>query len=212
MKGRLIPATKKWTPLSRIKEAMLDELAALRALEPAVIQKIAAITDEEARQSLDRLETLEKQRPDRRQVARYAGLGAVASPVIHAAGKLVAGKGLKGALEGETVREKIRDLAGHSVKGALGFGAVPLVRGHMDRSAESSRLKRYLAEHKTAEVAASVPWRRAVSEGLPELVPAITGGLGAILAAKYDKPVSAGAALGGSIGAIPYILMDGKKK
>lgn len=59
---------------------------------------------------------------------------------------------------------------------------------------------------KIASTTQSGPWRKALLEGMPELVPGITAGLGGILAAKYDRPVSAGAAMGGAIGAIPYLL------
>jgi len=67
----------------------------------------------------------------------------------------------------------------------------------------------FLDELEKIGVAEKIPpsaWRRAVEAGLPELVPGITAGLGGILAAKYDRPVSAGAAMGGAIGAIPYLL------
>lgn len=46
----------------------------------------------------------------------------------------------------------------------------------------------------------------------PEAVPALTGSLGAMAAHYYGKPISAGAALGGSIGAIPYLLRESKGK
>ncbi len=49
-------------------------------------------------------------------------------------------------------------------------------------------------------------WGRAAKHGLPELIPGITAGLGGMIAAKYDKPVSAGAAIGGAVGAIPFLL------
>lgn len=57
---------------------------------------------------------------------------------------------------------------------------------------------------------ADIPWRKAFSEGgVQELLPGITAGLGAMIAAKHKKSPSAGAALGGSLGAIPFLLRKG---
>lgn len=57
-----------------------------------------------------------------------------------------------------------------------------------------------------AEVAQVARRQKAIAGMLPELMPGITAGLGAGLAAYYNRSPSAGAALGGSIGAIPFLL------
>lgn len=116
------------------KNAFFDELRKL------------AVSDEDARRSLDRLDALEKSKPTIGQVGRYAGIGAAAGPAISAAGNIIKGehafKGPKGAL---------RDIAAQAVKGSLSAGAVPLLRSHMDRQAETHTLKNYLKEQEQAK-------------------------------------------------------------
>src|SRR5258706_13948210 len=89
------------------------------------LAKLGAISDSHARRSLDRLETLEKNKPTGGQVARYATLGAVAAPAIGALGNVIGGKP---PLEGAGVGSKLPELAAHSVKGGLTSGAFPVVR------------------------------------------------------------------------------------
>lgn len=58
-----------------------------------------------------------------------------------------------------------------------------------------------------AKAVDAVTRRKAAVEGMmPELLPGITAGLGAGLAAYYNKSPSAGAAMGGAIGAIPFLV------
>lgn len=116
------------------KTAFFDELA-----------KVGAVSDEQARSSLDRLDTLERNRPTLHQVGRYAGLGAVAGPAMSLAGNLIK-KGPKGALEfgGKSV---LRGVAGDAAKGAIGGGLVPLVRNQLDRRAEMGTLKSFMHQH-----------------------------------------------------------------
>lgn len=116
------------------KISFFDELA-----------KIGAISDEQARSSLDRLDTLERNRPTLHQVGRYAGLGAVAGPAMSLAGNLIK-KGPKGALDfgGKSV---LRGAVGDATKGAIGGGLVPLVRNQLDRRAEMGTLKTFMRQH-----------------------------------------------------------------
>lgn len=104
--------------------------------------KLGAISDDQARQSLDRLNTLERSKPTTGQVGRYAALGAVAGPAMGAVSNVIKGKR---ALDFGTV-SKLRGVAGEAAKGAIGMGAVPLARGHLDRRAETGTLKSYLKE------------------------------------------------------------------
>lgn len=103
-------------------EACFDEL-----------EKISAVSDEEARRSLDRLDQLEKSKPTGGQVARYGALGAGAGALGHVVSR---------AIEGGAVTR--RSALGAAAAGAIGMGAVPLVRGALDRHAEKGTLKSYL--------------------------------------------------------------------
>lgn len=107
--------------------------------------KLGAVSDEHARHSLDRLQSLEKSRPTAGQVARYAGIGAVAGPAISAIGNVIEKKSPVGSLRG---------LASSAVKGSLSASAIPLARTHFDRKAEIGTLHRYMKEHGDAGVAA----------------------------------------------------------
>jgi hypothetical protein len=107
------------------KVAFLDELV-----------KLGVISDEQARASLDRLESLEKNKPTGGQVARYgvlgAGAGAVGKAVSHSIehGRLPVGRSLGGA----------------AAAGAIGMGAMPLFRSSLDQRAEMGRLKKYMGQ------------------------------------------------------------------
>jgi len=112
------------------KEAAIDEL-----------QKLGAVSDEQAKASLDRLESLEKSKPTLGQVGRYAGLGAITAPAMGLIGSAIAKKPYVHA--GGSLG---RVLASDAAKGALGMGAMPLLRSHLDRRAEIGTLKKYLAQ------------------------------------------------------------------
>lgn len=122
------------------KTAFFDELA-----------KVGAITDEQARASLDRLDTLERNRPTVQQVGRYATLGAVAGPAMSLAGNLIK-KGPRGALDfgGKT---PLRGLLGDAAKGAIGGGLVPLARNQLDRRAEIGTLRTFMKQHELPSAA-----------------------------------------------------------
>jgi hypothetical protein len=98
--------------------------------------KLGAISDDQARASLDRLDSLEKSKPTGGQVARYgalgAGAGALGKAVSHSIehGKMPVGRGLGGA----------------AAAGAIGMGAMPLLRSSLDRRAEMGRLKKYMGQ------------------------------------------------------------------
>lgn len=109
--------------------AMLDEAV-----------KLGSISDEQARAALDRYETLERNKPTAKQVARYATIGAVAAPAISAVGDVIHGKPVFGG-------SVVRGIASKAVTGALGSGAIPLVRAHLDRKAEMGTLRDYMKQH-----------------------------------------------------------------
>jgi hypothetical protein len=99
--------------------------------------KLGAVSDEEARRSLDRLDTLEKATPSGGQIARYGALGAGAGALGH-----IMSRAIEGGLNKLTARSAL----GAAASGALAMGAVPLVRGALDRRAERSTLKSYLSQ------------------------------------------------------------------
>lgn len=114
------------------------------------LEKLGEVTADQARRSLDRLDSLERNKPTAGQVGRYAALGAVAGPAISAVGNVIKGKN---PFEGATIKDKLRDVAAQAAKGSLSAGAVPLIRGHLDRRAEEGTLRSYLKQ------AASAPTR-----------------------------------------------------
>ena len=106
--------------------ATLDELC-----------KLGMITDQQAQESLDRLDR-NKTTPG--QVARYGALGAVTAPVIGAIGHAIKAKPYAGG------GSLLRHVAGDAAAGALSAGAIPLIRQGLDRSAEKKTLGKYLAQ------------------------------------------------------------------
>ena len=109
------------------------------------LAKVGAISDEQARASLDRLDTLERNRPTVGQVGRYAGLGAIAGPAMSLAGNLIK-KGPAGALDFGG-KSALRGVLGDAAKGAIGGGLVPLARNQLDRHAEMGTLRTFMKQH-----------------------------------------------------------------
>lgn len=99
------------------------------------LEKLSAVSDEQARRSLDRLDQLEKNTPTGGQVARYGALGAGAGALGHVVSR---------AIEGGAKNITRRSALGAAAAGAIGMGGVPLVRGALDRHAEKKTLKSYL--------------------------------------------------------------------
>jgi len=135
---------RAFTPLSNIKTAMLDELVALERMPSELAEKIAAVSEEQARGSLDRLDTLERNKHTLRQVGRYGALGAVAAPIASIATNAIRGKPL---LEAGTAVHKLREVVGRGAGGAVTGGAIPLLRSHLDRQAELGTLRRFVDEN-----------------------------------------------------------------
>jgi hypothetical protein len=104
---------------------MLDELV-----------KLGAISDDEARRSLDRYDQLERSRPTLGQIGRYGAIGAGAGALTNA---------VKTTIEHGKL-PTVRGALGSAAAGAIGMGAVPLVRGALDRRAEKGTLNKYLSQ------------------------------------------------------------------
>lgn len=105
--------------------------------------KLGFVSDDEAQGSLDRLDTLERNKPTVGQVARYSAIGGVAAPAVNVMKNAIKGKTL---LEGAGAVARGRHLAADAVGGAVLTGAVPLIRTHLDRRAEMKKLHQYLQE------------------------------------------------------------------
>ena len=134
------------------QKALLDEYV-----------KIAAHSVQEAQDALDQLQSLEDNRPTPGQIARYAALGAAVGPVVGMGRQMIQRGGVAKGL-GRYFSENAvpaahglfskpsgiawpvtRHIMGDMAAGATTSGAVPIVRGAMDRSAARSSLKHYLA-------------------------------------------------------------------
>lgn len=135
---------RAFTPLANIKEAMLNELVALERLPAGVAMKLAEISEEQARGSLNRLDSLDRNKPTLKQVGRYATLGAAAAPIANLATNAIRGKPL---LDAGTNIGKLREVAGRAAGGAITGGAIPLLRSHLDRKAELGTLRRFVDEN-----------------------------------------------------------------
>lgn len=126
--------------------------------------RAAPITDDEAEKAYDQLQSLEKARPSRPQIQRYAALGAVAGPTIGAISDVIKGQAplgyLRRAAGGTGFRSQIkpmaRNLAGNATAGALSSGAVPLVRAHLDRKAHMGTLQNYVNQYENNQPAGAV--------------------------------------------------------
>lgn len=106
--------------------------------------KLGFISDDEARGSLDRLETLEANKPTIRQVARYSGIGAAAAPAVNSLKNVLRGDGH--VFTGSGFKAKARGVLADAAGGAILTGAIPLARTQLDRRAETKRLRQYLKE------------------------------------------------------------------
>jgi hypothetical protein len=101
----------------------------------AELEKVGAVSADQARRSLDRLDTLEQNKPTVGQVARYGTLGAGAGALT---------KGISSVVEHGKLPTSRAALASGAA-GAIGMGAVPLLRSALDRRAETGTLKKFMA-------------------------------------------------------------------
>lgn len=98
--------------------------------------------------SVKRLEKLEEDPPETKQLGRYAMIGAGVAPVTSILGDVIEGSPItrtdaKGRFSaGLTARR----LAGKSITGAITSGLVPVLRHQIDRHAEIGELRSQLAK------------------------------------------------------------------
>lgn len=105
------------------------------------MQKLGAISDEQARRAADRLDALHQNAPSAKQMGRNVAIGAAAGPVVGAVGNVIMGN-LKDA-------KSPRVALANAAKGALATGSVPLLQRSLDRKSEEKTLKTYLKEKST---------------------------------------------------------------
>lgn len=137
------------------KEAMIDELRALNAVTPFQLEKLAEdksdrISTWEALAAYKRLKRLDKKKPETGQLARGAGVGAVAGPIILGVGDLIAGKHGKGVKKsiGKALQIGTRKVLARAAVGAGYGGAIPYARHKVEHEYEKGKLKKYISEHK----------------------------------------------------------------
>lgn len=123
-----------------------------------------AVSQERAVRALDRLDRMNDTKPTAGQLGRYAGIGGAGGAAISALSNVVEGykrpttPGLKGHLlalgqaavraeKNPTTASKVRSVAASATRGALGGGAIPLLRNVADRHAEQKVLKNYVSQY-----------------------------------------------------------------
>jgi len=223
-----------WAPVDRVREVVTrnarkasDEPHASHRLKRSLLSvgasdalhvgtaKKAAVSDEQAQSAINRLDTLERNKPTVRQAARYGTIGAVAGPAISMIGNKVSGKPL---FSGSSVH---RALAGDAVKGSLAAGAIPMLRSHLDRRAEVGTLKNYLAEREKnaafvnelsliTKSAKSEALKRFAQGAFQELGPATGALLGAGVGHVFHAPELASSGLGYGVGSMAQLLVNKK--
>jgi hypothetical protein len=107
------------------------------------LEKLGAISADEARRTLDRLDSVEKGKPTGVQAAQYGTLGAGAGALT---------RGVSHYIEHGKL-PTTRSALGAAAGGAIGLGAVPLIRTAVDRHRERSKLREFMKQSvvKTAE-------------------------------------------------------------
>jgi hypothetical protein len=142
------------------------------------LHKIAGddgVSRSEAVGALKRLQKLERRKLKGEELARGALTGAVVGPTAALAAKTVSGdvgKAIKGALAPDKVKgvlraktrlgkakalglaaySGLRGLGGAAASGAVFGSALPVVRRHLDESAEKEKLQQYLGTSKGGKV------------------------------------------------------------
>jgi len=192
--------------LDEISKMATRELMGKEALDPRITHALAGagigaamalqgkfgaaeITPEQAEESLTRYERLRSQKPTLGQVGRYAGLGAVSAPAIGVlknyitngtAGDILAKE--KNILRLGAVQAHGRALAGMAVAGALGSGAIPLVRAQLDQHAEKQKLRQFMDQYHTQQMQ--------VPDGDGGELKTSSAGVGASMtASEYSTPI-----------------------
>jgi hypothetical protein len=115
------------------------------------LTKLGAVSDEQARAALERLDALEAAKPTTGQALRYGALGAGAGVVSRGLGDVIE-HGMGGAM-GKLVPGRY---GAAMATGGLMAGATPMIRSALDRRAEAGKLRSYLAQPPTSITPAGV--------------------------------------------------------
>jgi len=140
-------------------------------------------TAAEARDALKRINELEATKPTIDQMKRYGTLAGVSGLGIGVVTDLMRGKipykptdAAGNLLKGRAAVMNVgRNVAAGFAKGALGGGAVPLLRHHVDRDVEMQRLRAYVESRPKKAVVAPPP--EAPPPPIPQMQPNLMGGL-----------------------------------
>lgn len=120
----------------------------LASITEGFLTKLASPEDTARLQrTISRLEKLEQEPPEPKQLGRYAMLGAAVAPVTSVLSDMVEGDSpikLSPAGRPDWGRSA-RRLAGKSIAGAITSGFIPVIRHRMDRQAEIGELKDQLS-------------------------------------------------------------------
>lgn len=114
------------------------------------LEKLGYVSDAEAARALQSLQDLEENKPTLGQTLGYAGIGAVATPLVHAAGNVIR---KRSPFEGVNLGDKLRDAGAQVFKGGVGGTAVSIGQQQFDRHHNMSKLRSYVAEHDAPEAA-----------------------------------------------------------
>lgn len=109
------------------------------------LQKLGAVSDEQAQVALDRLDSLERSKLTGGQAVRYGALGAGAGLLSRGIGDAIE-HGLAGGIAKSTPGR----LGAAAVTGGLMAGATPMIRSMMDRHSEEGKLRAYLSQESSA--------------------------------------------------------------
>lgn len=117
-----------------------------------LLSKIASVDTKELERSVQKLEKLESDPPEPKQLSRYAMLGAGIAPVTTVLGDVIEGsdpfkRTLTGGID---ARATARRLAGKSITGAITTGLIPVIRHGMDRRMEMANLRDQLAKYEAS--------------------------------------------------------------
>lgn len=127
--------------LAKLASGILQPNAALPAEDSSTTK--LAVSPGTAEKSLKRLTSLETNRPTAGQVARYGAVGALGGALTGALGHTIE-RGVP--YRGSTPKARLLNLAANAARGAVSGGAIPLVRGALDRSAEKRTLRKFMHE------------------------------------------------------------------
>lgn len=120
-----------------------------------LLTKLSALDTKELERSVQKLEKLEADPPEPKQLSRYAMLGAGITPVTTVLGDVIEGsdpfkRTLTGGID---ARATARRLAGKSITGAITTGLIPVIRHGMDRRMEMANLRDQLSKYESSRAA-----------------------------------------------------------